>query len=143
MNPIIERWEGFRNVCYLDTGGVATIGYGNISSVTINDVGVKRITRLEGLELLRRDLLVVEPVIMRRFPGLISNPRRFYAVTSFCFNCGLGALDGRRTAIGKNIAAEKWQEVAAGIMYWIRDNGKVIDGLVNRRVDEAITLIKG
>lgn len=143
MNPIIERWEGFRNLCYLDTGGVPTIGYGNISSVKMADVGVKRITKLEGLELLRRDLLVVEPILMKRFPGLIKNPRRFYAVTSFCFNCGINAINGKRTKIASYIAEEKWQEAAAGMMYWIRDNGKVIDGLVNRRVDEAITLIKG
>lgn len=143
MNPLVTKWESLRLVAYDDGGGVATIGYGHIKTLTKADIGRKRITKLEALRLLEEDIKPLETYVMKRFPGLIKSTNRFNAVVSFIFNCGIGALDGKSTKIGKWIKAGKWPEAAVGMLHWIKDNGRVVNGLVNRRVEEAANLIKG
>lgn len=143
MNQIVTKWEGLRLVCYDDGGGVATIGYGHTDTVTRADIGRKRITVKQAEELLRRDMAKFEAAVMKRFPTLIRNKNRFDAVVSFVFNCGLGALDGKTTRIGYWITKGRWSQAAAGMLQYNKDNGVVLDGLVNRRVDEASILIRG
>ena len=141
MNPIIIKYEGCERVCYFDTGFVPTIGYGHTRGLTNADVGVKRITKAAALALLASDLPGYEAVINKRFPGLSLN--RQIALTSFIFNLGEGALDGRRTKIAKHILNNDWQAAAAGMLFFINDNGVVLNGLINRRCEEASYLIKG
>lgn len=142
MNQLIIKWEGFRSICYFDTGWVPTIGYGHTAGLTRRDVGIKRISKLEGLQLLQSDLLIYEKIIQRRFPGL-NNLNRFDALVSFVYNLGEGALDGKSTKIAKHVKAGDWQMAAAGMMHYIKDNGKVLNGLVSRRVEEASLVIRG
>lgn len=141
MNPLIIKHEGCERVCYFDTGFVPTIGYGHTRGLTNADVGVKRITKAAAMNLLEEDLPEFERVINKRFPGLSFN--RQIALTSFIFNLGAGALDGRRTKIAKHILNEDWQSAAAGMLYFINDNGVVLNGLITRRCEEASYLIKG
>ena len=141
MNPLIIKYEGCERVCYYDTGFVPTIGYGHTRGLTRADVGVKRITKTQAMNLLAEDLPEFERIINIRFPGLSLN--RQIALTSFIFNLGAGALDGRRTKIAKHILNNDWQSAAAGMLYFINDNGVVLDGLINRRCEEASYLIKG
>lgn len=141
MNPLIIKYEGCERVCYYDTGFVPTIGYGHTRGLTKADVGVKRITKTQAINLLADDLPEFERVINKRFPGLSLN--RQTALTSFIFNLGESALDGRRTKIAKHILNNDWQAAAAGMLFFINDNGVVLNGLINRRCEEASYLIKG
>lgn len=143
MSQLIIKHEGFRGLCYFDTGWVPTIGYGHTAGLKNSDVGVKRISKLEGLKLLESDLKIYEGIVNRRFPGLMRNLNRFNGVVSFVYNLGEGALDGKSTKIAKHIKAEDWQMAAAGMMHYIKDNGKVLNGLVTRRCEEASLLVRG
>ena len=143
MNLLVTKWEGLRLLCYDDGGGVATIGYGHIDTVTKADIGRKRITKAQAEELLRKDLLKFEGAIMRKFPGIAKDLNRYNALVSFVFNCGLGALDGKGTKIAYWVRKRRWSQVAAGVLQYTKDNGVVLDGLVNRRVEEASILIRG
>jgi GH24 family phage-related lysozyme (muramidase) len=64
-------------------------------------------------------------------------------MTSFVYNLGEGALDGKSTQIAKHINNKKWQMAAAGMMFYIKDNGVIFNGLIKRRCEEASYLIKG
>lgn len=141
MNPLIIKYEGCKLVCYFDTGFVPTIGYGSTRGLLKADVGVKRITNAQAAEMLRAELPLYERIITRRCPGLSLN--RQIAMTSFVYNLGEGALDGKSTEVAKHINAKRWQVAAAGMMFYIRDNGVILNGLVTRRVEEASYLIKG
>lgn len=141
MNPLIIKHEGCPRLCYYDTGFVPTIGYGHTRGLTRADVGVKRITKMEALNLLEADLPEYEKTISTRFPGLSLN--RQIALTSFIYNLGESALDGRNTKVAKWVLAGKWQEAAAGMMYYIKDNDVILNGLITRRCEEASYLIKG
>ncbi len=137
------KWESLRLLCYDDGVGVATIGYGHTKTVTKADIGRKKITKLEALRLFESDLKPFEATVMKRFPGLIKNLNRFNAVVSFVFNLGPGALDGKATRVGHWIKQGDWQMAAAGMMHYIKGGGRVMNGLVNRRVEEASILIRG
>lgn len=141
MNPLIIKYEGCKLVCYFDTGFVPTIGYGSTRGLLKADVGVKRITNAQAAEMLRAELPLYERIITRRCPGLSLN--RQIAMTSFVYNLGEGALDGKSTEVAKHINAKRWQMAAAGMMFYIRDNGVILNGLVTRRAEEASYLIKG
>jgi len=141
MNPLIMKHEGCELVCYYDTGFVPTIGYGSTRGLTHADVGVKRITKKQAEEMLRAELPEYERIIMRRCPGLSLN--RQIAMTSFVYNLGESALDGKSTQVAKHINNKKWQMAAAGMMFYIKDNGVIFNGLIKRRTEEASYLIKG
>jgi lysozyme len=141
MNPLIIKHEGCKLVCYHDTGFVPTIGYGHTKTLTQADVGVKRITKTQAKHLLETDLPFYEAIVNRRMPGLSLN--RQMAMVSFVYNLGEGALDGGRTQVAKWVNAKKWQMAAAGMMFYIRDNGVILNGLITRRCEEASYLIKG
>jgi GH24 family phage-related lysozyme (muramidase) len=141
MNPLIIKYEGCELVCYFDTGFVPTIGYGHTRGLTRADVGRKRITKVQAVEMLKADLPEYERIVLRRLPGLSLN--RQIAMTSFVYNLGEDALDGRKTQIAKHINARRWQEAAAGMLFYIRDNNVILNGLIARRCEEASYLIKG
>jgi len=141
MNPLIIKHEGLRLVCYHDHGFVPTIGYGHTKTLTQADVGVKRITKVQAKHLLETDLPFYEEIVNRRMPGLTHG--RQMAMVSFVYNLGEGALNGKNTRIAKWVNARNWQMAAAGMMFYIRDNGVVLNGLVTRRCEEAAHLIKG
>ena len=141
MNQLIIKHEGCRTLCYFDTGFVPTIGYGHTKGLTRADVGVKRITKLQAMQLLEQDLPFYERIVTRRMPGLSLN--RQIAMTSFVYNLGEGALGGKKTQVAKWVNAGNWQMAAAGMLHYIRDNGVVLNGLITRRCEEASYLIKG
>jgi lysozyme len=141
MNPLIIKHEGCELVCYFDTGFVPTIGYGSTRGLVAADVGVKRITKRQAMNMLAAELPEYEAIVNRRMPGLSLN--RQLAMTSFVYNLGEGGLDGKRTQVAKWVNAKKWQMAAAGMMFYIRDNGVVLNGLITRRCEEASYLIKG
>ena len=129
---IIKKWEGYRDIAYQCSAGRWTIGYG--STIYEDGVRVKEgdsISRIEAEELLMWELTRKSKMIKAYM-----TQNQFDALCSFSYNVGIGALlDStlyRKVRLNHNDPS-----IRAEFMRWNRAKGKVVDGLTNRRKDEA------
>lgn len=126
----ITRWEGRKLTAYKDSGGVWTIGVGH------TDPEVKAgltITPQQADELLAADLAEAESEV--NATGVPLTQPQFDALVSFAFNVGNSAF--RSSTLRKKLLAGDYASVPAQMNRWVYDNGKVVDGLVNRRKAEG------
>lgn len=133
---LIKYYEGLRLKAYQDTGGVWTIGYGHTKGVKKGMV----ITEERAEELLREDLLEAEQAVYQLVPyGLAQH--QFDALVSFVFNVGKNAFKKstllRLMLIGDILGAS--QQFGR----WVYDNGKKLNGLIERREAERKLFLIG
>lgn len=139
----IERWEGCILQSYDDrtdrivgpddpVAGVLTIGVGHTDAAGPPKVTKgMTITKEEAEEILDRDLDKVEEEVN----NLVKVPltqNQFDTLVSFHFNTG--AL-GRASAL-KSLNAGDYEDAAKRLTLYIKDDGRVVQGLVNRRAAE-------
>lgn len=138
---LIKQWEGFKTKAYKDTGGVWTIGYGHTSAAGAPKVipGM-RITEAEATEILRRDIDSVEAAVVNSVKVHL-NDNQFATLVSFVYNIGEGAF--RKSTLLKKLNEGDYNSVPNELMKWVNDNGKRIQGLVNRRAAECGLWVKG
>lgn len=127
---LIKKYEGLRLNAYLCPAGVPTIGYGHTKGVAMGDTT----TPDQAEQLLRQDLAKFEDGIVRL--GLPLKQHQFDALVSFAFNLGLGALQ-KSTLLRKAKADINDPTIPDEFRKWTRAGGKVLDGLVRRRNEEA------
>lgn len=136
---LIKQWEGLKLTAYKDGGGVWTIGYGHTSAAGAPVVkqGMK-ISNEEAEKILRDDLDKFEADVVRLVKVPL-NDNQFAALVSFHFNTG--AL-GKSTLL-KKLNKGDYKSVPSELMKWVNDNGKRVQGLVNRRSAEVGLWAKG
>jgi lysozyme len=127
---LIKRWEGLKLKAYLCPANVWTIGYGHTTNVTPG----MEITEEQAEELLRKDLEVFEAVILNNVVVELTE-HQFAALVSWAYNVGAGAV--RRSTLLKKLNAGDYDSVPAQLARWNRVNGRVVQGLTNRRAAEA------
>jgi GH24 family phage-related lysozyme (muramidase) len=66
-------------------------------------------------------------------------PRRFAAIISFAYNCGLGNY--RISTLRKRVNEEDWESAGREILRWNKAAGRVLPGLTRRRKAESLMLI--
>ena len=126
---LIKKWEGCKLEAYLDGGGVPTIGYGHTKGVKLGD----KITQQQA------DAWLDEEV-PEYFFGILSvtnvglNPNQLAALTSLVYNIVLNAY--KNSTLLKLLNEGKILEASNQFERWNKDNGKVVVGLTNRRLDE-------
>ena len=125
----IEGYEGVRLSAYLDSVNVPTIGVGHTLGVKMGDV----ITKEQAEEFLRADLEDAEYAV-NKYVLMPLNQNQFDALVSFVFNLGAGAFKG--STLLKRLNAGLYKEAADEFLKWNKAGGKVLQGLVNRRVAE-------
>lgn len=127
--PFVEgvaHFEGFSPHPYTCKGGARTIGHGfNMDAHPM--LARSYITKEESLMVLRSELAKLHREISYAFPN--TNTYQKLALTSFAYNCGMGAT--RKLMQGR----DKWG-VANAMGAYVRANGKVLSGLVRRRMWE-------
>ena len=134
----VKQWEGFRKDAYPDPGSRDgtpwTIGYGQ--------------TRIHGRSVRKGDT-ITEPEAsawlvseLARVAGVVDslvkvplNDNQFGALVSFTYNVGDEAF--RRSTLLKKLNAGNYEAVPAELAKWKFNDGKVMQGLVNRRAAEA------
>lgn len=139
---LIKSSEGFRSKPYLDGGGVPTIGYGSTyhldgSKVTMKD---SPITQEQAIELLKKQL----PERVNEVNSLLKvilNQNQFDSIMDFAYNLGVGHLQKSNLLRVIN-ANPNDSTIKSEFLKWIYDNGKVVQGLVNRRNKEYSLYIK-
>lgn len=137
----ISRYEGWRDTPYNDQAGHATIGFGHLihyGPVTEHDRAEwGTITQAEGIKLLQSDASVAEAAIDQYISRRLAQCERD-ALASFAFNCGGHAL---AESVGRAVNAG--EDPTAALGQWVHAGGKVSDGLVTRRTQEAHLFTSG
>lgn len=126
---LIKKWEGFRATAYNDIGGNATIGWGHRTAAT----APHKVTKAQADRLLQHDALralecLRASVRVRLFQCEVD------ALVSLVFNIGCRAfkdshLLGTINRKDMTMAQHEW-------LRWDHVNGKEVDGLKARRLDE-------
>lgn len=141
---LFKEWEGLVTHVYLDSGGEPTIGIGHLltrsertsGKIIIQGQAVSYqngLTEQQCWELLDQDLDGAEKAVNEAVTVPLSQ-NQFDALVSFVFNVGTGAFRG--STLLKLLNQAQYNQVPAQLRRWVRDNGKVVQGLVNRREKE-------
>jgi len=131
---LIQQREGVKLAAYRDSVGILTIGVGHTSAAGPPTVTpTLKITAAQADEILSRDLAKFEAAVDKAVTVPMAD-HEFDALVSLAFNIGGGAFSGstlvRRLNSGDKAGA------AAAFLSWTRAQGKVLQGLVNRRNSE-------
>ena len=126
---LTERFEGCRLAAYPDTGGVWTIGYGHTHGV---HPGMT--CTLEQAEAWLREDIQAAADAVNRLVKISLKQTEFDALVDFVFNLGAGAF--ARSTMLKDINAGNFAAAALQFPLWDRDAGRVLAGLLHRRLAE-------
>lgn len=133
---LISTFEGLRLKAYQDSGGIWTIGVGTTRYP--NGQRVKQgdtCTKQQALDWLQYDVKSASKDVDDLTRDDI-NQNQFDALCSFVYNCGRGAYQGStmRKLINLNLADP---QIAKEFVRWNKVQGKVVNGLTNRRKAES------
>jgi lysozyme len=138
---LIKHYEGLRTKAYLDSVGVATIGYGHTKGVKLGMM----ITETKAEELLKQDLEYFENKVLDLVKvNLLQN--QFDALVSFVFNVGEGNL--KKSTLLKKLnktiyfRQQELEDIANEFLKWDKAGGKVLPGLTKRRQAERMMFLK-
>ena len=128
---LIKRFEGCRLTAYLCPAGVPTIGWGHTGDVKLGD----KITQHQADVILTDvDLVKFEEGVERLAGDCVASSNEFSALVCFAYNVGLEAL-AKSTLLKKLKLGERYH-AANEFLKWNKAGGKVLPGLVKRRVAE-------
>jgi lysozyme len=126
---LTERFEGCWLAAYPDTGGVWTIGYGHTHGVHAG----MTCTPEQAEAWLREDIQAAADAV-NRLVKISLKQSEFDALVDFVFNLGAGAF--ARSTMLKDINAGNLAAAALQFPLWDRDAGRVLAGLLHRRLAE-------
>ena len=136
---LAKRFEGFCRVPksdpvhaypYVCPAGFWTIGYGHLC-----DAKHLPITMEEGEDYLATDMDDALKATLRYCPVLATEPQgRLAAIVDFTFNLGVGRLQA--SALRRRVNQRDWPSVAQELRRWVYGGGRVLPGLVARRISE-------
>ena len=141
---IIKKWEGLRLAAYADpaTGGEPyTIGYGHTSLAGPPKVTKgMRITAKDANTILQSDLKTFEKGVGNLLTRPATQPQ-FDAMVSLAYNIGLGNF--KKSTVLRKFNAGDNAGAAEAFMLFVKANGKVMKGLMNRRSEERDVFLSG
>lgn len=140
----VKRWEGLKLTAYPDPGSrdgnPLTIGYGHTSDGFLKVTRGLTITPKQAEDALEYDLNETAAKVDELVKVELSD-NQFGALVSFAFNVGLSAF--AKSTLLKKLNKGDYAAVPAEMARWTRNDGKVMQGLVNRRAAEAGLWAKG
>lgn len=127
---LIQRFEGFSPVPYLDAAGLPTIGFGHL----IRDGEAFDTISLDEAEvILRADVHHAERAVLRLTDVPLMDGQ-YDSLVSFTFNLGSGAF--QRSTLRQKINREEHEAVPNEFRRWVWANGRKLRGLARRREAE-------
>lgn len=150
---MIKHHEGVRTKLYLCPAKLWTIGVGHVlypeqAKLTVSDRiqfqprpednRVWTITEVDAL--LAHDLARFERGVARHCSVDISRQGQFDSLVSFAFNVGLGNL--QRSGLRMKHNRGEHDEAAEEFLKWTKGGGRVLPGLVKRRLDERALYLR-
>lgn len=135
---LITKFEGLSLKPYLCSAKIPTIGYGNTyypdgKRVTLLD---KEITKQQAFDMFKE----LANRFAKRVDALVTsniNQNQFNALVSFAYNVGTGNF-ASSTLLKKVNRNPNDLTIKDEFLRWNKAGGKVINGLTNRRNEEAI-----
>ena len=133
---LIKKYEGLRLNAYLCPASVVTIGYGSTKYPNGKKVllGEKLSGEKEATQLLLSTLDPYEAAVNKHLPNI--NQCQFDALVSFAYNVGTGAFI-KSTLLKKAKVNNADPSILDEFLRWNKAAGKVMNGLTNRRREEA------
>jgi len=128
---LTERFESCRLMAYQDQVGVWTIGWGHTFGVT---TGMACTQEQADAWLLEDEASAIEDVNAHVKVPLTQG--EFDALVDFAFNLGRGALNN--STLLKDLNAGNRQAAAKEFEKWDHAGGKVVAGLLRRRLAEEV-----
>jgi lysozyme len=138
---LCKQFEGYRAKPYLCPAGVPTIGYGSTyyadgRKVALTDPSM---SEPDAAALLLQELHhTYLPGVLRQCPVLLTDERKCNAIVDFAYNLGTGRL--QTSTLKRKINAQDWDGAKEQLMLWTKGGGRVLPGLVKRRVAEVALL---
>ncbi|MGO4709875.1 lysozyme [Chryseobacterium sp. 2TAF14] len=131
---LILSFEGFSSKPYLDSAGIATIGYGNTyypggKKVTLKDPSI---SKERGAELFSAVLPTYEKIVKNKIRIQLTQ-NQFDALVSHTYNTG--GSDTLFSLINKKANSETIKDWFTS--RYITAGGKILNGLIRRRKAEA------
>lgn len=139
---MIKRLEGLRLTAYKPIPSDPwTIGYGHTSAAGVPEVreGMK-IAEAHAEEILLLDLSVFERAVEQAVTVPLTD-NQFAALVSLCYNIGTKAFRG--STLLKKLNKGDYAGAQDQFRVWRKSGGKVIQGLINRRAQEAALFGRG
>ena len=135
---LIIKWEGLRLKPYLCSAGVPTIGYGSTYYANGTKVSLKdpEITKECAVELFKSTIKNYEDAVTIMIGSKTITQNQFNALVSFAYNLGNNALR-TSTLLKKVLANPSDKTIENEFNKWVNAGGKKLQGLVNRRKEEA------
>lgn len=132
---LIKKYEGFSSKPYKCPAGIPTIGYGstfylNGDKVTMKDTPISEEVALSIL------FSVVED-FSKKVEKLLKvpvNQNQFDALVDFSYNLGIGNF--QKSTLLKLVNNKDFIGASKQFKKWNKSNGKVLNGLTNRRKEE-------
>jgi len=151
---MVKHHEGVRNKPYLCPAKLWTVGVGHVlypeqANIPVSDriqfklrpEDARIWSDAEVDDLLAKDLARFERGVARLCPNTIGNQGRFDSLVSFSFNVGLGNL--QRSSLRMKNNRGDFEKAAEEFMKWTKGGGRVLPGLVKRRMDERALYLSG
>ncbi len=135
----IKAHEGLRLQAYPDPGSGGepwTIGWGRAHGVKRGDI----VTIEQAEQFLAEDIETAQAGI-RELVKVPLTDGQLWALTSFVFNLGAGAL--RKSTLLKRLNAGDYAGAAGQFGLWVNAAGKPMPGLVRRRAEEKAMFLSG
>lgn len=133
IKQMIKGWEGCRLTAYRCPSGVLTIGYGHTGADVTPG---KRITQEMAEVLFETDIKRFASQVAAKLAGARVNNNQFDALVSLAYNIGIGAFT-KSALYRKLLANPDDPEIRGEFAKWVHGSGRVLPGLVKRRMAEA------
>lgn len=139
---LIKKFEGLSLKPYLCSAGIPTIGWGNtfyenMKKVTLQDEAITR----ERADSLFNFLVTTNFVnVVNRLVIVDTNQNQFDALVSFVYNLGSGNFE--KSTLLKKVNQSDFIGASLEFEKWNRASGKVLNGLIKRRLAEKELFLK-
>lgn len=127
---LVEQFEGFKSEAYQDIGGVWTCGYGSTGPDITKGTCM---TQVEAQGRLSTTLQSIWNQIEQKTSTALSQ-EQMIALCDFGYNLGENALF--KSTLWKYLQEGEIEQAAQEFPKWSHVNGKVIPGLLKRRIKE-------
>ena len=135
---LIVGHEGFRPTPYQCSGGYWTIGYGH--RILPDEVlTLKSVTHEQAQRLLERDAGIAERAVNGAVG--VTHQLMFDALVSFAYN--VGVTNFKNSTLLKRIKQGQYRLAVLEFCKWNRAGGQRLQGLINRRAEEALLFTIG
>lgn len=132
LYTLIKEFEGLELMPYRCPAGVLTVGYGTTGAGVIEGMPW---TKEECEERMMSDVQRFVNGTLELCPCLANDDRKLCAIADFSYNLGLGRL--QESTLRDRINSQNWEGAKSELMKWTRGGGKVLPGLVRRRIAEC------